>query len=123
MIYIISPYTASTKSIEQARYEEVLKFTTRRFLAGDMVFSPIVHCHHFTVEDKSHLPFLKYDHHFIDIAEAVYVLKLNGINNSKGCKSDLEHAWRRGKPIVAWESDFQTYANLNQAKLFTPAGE
>lgn len=103
MIYLASPHNHDDPAIRDWRYEMAMECTARLLNEGKFVYSPIVHCHAMAI--KHELPhgfdFWKaFDLHMIDLAEAVYVLQIDGWFESRGVTAEIEYAQGKGIPIV-----------------------
>jgi hypothetical protein len=95
MIYLASPYTHPDPLIVEKRYEQTLHATAILMRADIMVYSPIVHCHE--VAKQHQLPtdykfWLVYNHHFILLSEAVYILCIDGWRESLGVRNEIAFA-------------------------------
>jgi hypothetical protein len=96
MIYLASPYTHARVEVMQERYELALKATY--WLATtqpEPVYSPIVHWHN--VAAKFNLPrdaewWKATNFSMIRRCQAVSVLCIQGVGDSKGCYGEVELA-------------------------------
>jgi hypothetical protein len=106
-VYIASPYSSPTDDEEGRALREARYVAARAFLAhalNDRVwaYSPIVHCHHVALHHKMPTDakfWWEMNKVYLDRATAVYVLAINGWNESKGIKMEVEYANERGIPI------------------------
>ena len=106
MIYLDSPYSHSDKAVRNERYFAVMKRTAELINQGFFVYSPILHNHN--MADKYNLSsnfefWQAFDKHMIDLAEAVYVLKLDGWNTSIGVNYEINYASTKGILVVYFD--------------------
>ena len=95
MIYLASPYSHSNPSIVQERYEDALFCTGALMSRGLHVFSPIVHCHEAAKLHKmpGHFDFWqRYNLSFLRKADQLWIIKLDGWEDSKGVAYELQFA-------------------------------
>lgn len=102
MIYLASPYSHPDEHVRHYRWWEVLKVTARMVAAGMFPFSPIVHSHdmariHGMAFD--HAAWQSYDEHMLGMADALYVLMVEGWQESVGVASEVAFAEARGIPV------------------------
>lgn len=113
MLYVASLYSLNAKTSSEEdvncrkrRYEYTLKRVSDLLCAGEMVFSPIAHCHELAT--RYELPkdfgfFKKLDHNFIDIMDGVLVLMMSDDKgswvNSEGMQDEIRYAQETGKPV------------------------
>lgn len=102
MIYLASPYTDSSAITMQMRYSDAL-YATAKFLAeGHHIYSPIVHFH--AIACLHNLPrdadfWWDINSTMIRKADALWVLKLTGWQNSIGVMKEIVFATDLGLPI------------------------
>jgi hypothetical protein len=101
-IYLASPYTHPDPLVMKSRFETVAIVTARLLAEGEVVFSPICHCH--PIKDLASLPHTwdfwePYDRAFLSVAKALYVLKLPGWKESVGVQAEIRIAKEMGIPI------------------------
>ena len=102
MIYLASPHYDPDEVVRELRYEQAMKATARLLCEGKWVYSPIVHYHE--IARKHGLPngfsfWKEYDEHMLGLAEAMYVLRLEGWNTSRGIASEIGFATKNQIPI------------------------
>jgi len=103
MIYLASPYSSSVKNVEYDRYELALGCAAALIDKFKLpVFSPIVHCH--GIAQDYAMPtdakfWQDYNTAFIRKADAVYVLKIDGWEESKGVTQEIRLAKMLNLPI------------------------
>lgn len=102
MIYLASPYSHPDPAVVANRYEAAMNATALRIMAGDMVWSAIVHCHE--LAQRYSLPtdaafWREYNFNMLRASGAMYVLTLEGWEESLGVKAEIEYADRIKLPI------------------------
>lgn len=116
MIYLASPYTSNLAgdlkaAAERNRYVKALDFIAHIMMTGGPpVFSPIVYCHPIAV--KHQLPvdaehWLKFNVAFLRKADAMFVLRIQGWEKSKGVEIEMRMANMLGIPIVHFNDQFE----------------
>lgn len=102
MIYIASPYSHPDKSVREQRFRDACHYASVLFQSGELAFSPIAHSHPIAVIGDLHLGFSfwqEFDLKAMGMCDAVHVLMLDGWEESKGVKSEIEHAQSIGLEI------------------------
>lgn len=95
-IYLASPYSHTSASVRQERFEAVCRAAAKLMLDGQVVFSPIAHSHSIEVLGMSapmsgsfwkaqDVPMLRH-------ADQLTVLMLDGWRESKGLEWEIETA-------------------------------
>lgn len=105
LVYLGSPYTASTIAEMESRFKAVCQEAADLMLEGYEVFSPIVHSH--PLSDYMD-PKLRTDHDFwmkqdlaiLKHADFMYVLQLPGWTLSRGLNREMEFATANGIPVI-----------------------
>lgn len=102
MIYLASPYSSDSKDIEAARYRAVAGYIAMQYRLGLKMYSPIVACHHLSLEHQ--LPgdakwWEAFNHDMLKRCDALWVLCLPGWEESRGVKKEIEYAESSGVPI------------------------
>lgn len=108
MIYIGQPYTHSDFEVMAARFK-IAEFLTAEYMkAGDIVYSPIVHCHKIAVHYK--MPtnwefWEKYDLGILERCDTMRVLQMPGWDKSRGLQAEMKYAEENKKEIifVSWD--------------------
>jgi hypothetical protein len=101
-IYLGVPYSDPDPAVKQKRFEQVTDKTGELMQQGHIVYSPITACHPVAV--RCDLPgsweyWGALDRTFIDWCEEVWILKLDGWEDSTGLKAEVEIAREMGKPV------------------------
>lgn len=133
MIYLISPYSHPDPSIREYRMRQAAQTTYILMSHGEIVFSPIVHGHALVanVSECTETSWGFWGFQclgMLDKADAVYVLDLDGWEESVGVDAELKYAdslclpifllrWRdilRGRinPIIAQDHPHGSAARL-----------
>ena len=102
MIYLAGPYSHNDPEVRESRYNEHLRHLAHCLNDGLVVFSPIVHWH--VVATTHMLPtewafWRTLDFAFLERCDRLFVLKLDGWENSVGLAAELEFARQRNIPI------------------------
>jgi len=103
MIYLASPYAHHDPIEIQYRFHKVCEATVELMKQGEIVYSPIAHNHYLATQ--FFLPrtwhFWKlYDLPMLNLAEAIWVLMLDGWQNSSGVAAEIAHAIQTDKPVI-----------------------
>lgn len=101
LIYLASPYSSSDKTIKELRVEAVTRKTAELTAQGYFVFSPIVHSHSLTrYELPGNWEFWKrIDEFMISRCDEVWILQLEGWQESVGVSAEIEIAKKLKKKI------------------------
>lgn len=96
MIFLASPFSHSNKDIEYERYEAALGCAAALIDKFKLpIFSPIVHCYPMSRDydmPKDAKFWRKYNTAFLRKADALYVLTIDGWQESKGVKREVQLA-------------------------------
>ena len=101
-IYLACPYSHKDPAVKQARFEAVNKVAARLMAEGYMVFSPISHTHPIALAGR--LPgdwrfWEAYDRTFLEWADELWVLELEGWEESTGLRAETTIAQNLRKPV------------------------
>jgi hypothetical protein len=97
-IYLASPYSANPEEFHQ----RALDTTARLIAQGELIYSPIVHCHpiHLVAGMPKTFDFwMKHNFGMLSKATALWVLTLPGWEKSTGVRAEIEHALQCQIPI------------------------
>ena len=103
-VYLATPYSDDDPAVREARFLAVNKVAGILMRKGFLVFSPISHTHPIALAGD--LPkgwefWSKYDFTFInDWADYVFVLQLDGWEESVGVTAEIKLAEELGKPVT-----------------------
>lgn len=113
-VYLAAPYSHENSIVERARFDIINHFTGQLMHLGVLVFSPISHTHPIAI--TCGLPtdaefWLKYDETFVEWAEILVILNIDGWETSKGVAREVEIFNDGTKPLYLWnpwttDSDF-----------------
>ena len=98
MIYVASPYTSKENGVMQDRYEAVAEFCAKAAKKDYFVYSPIVHWHPVAIAcdlPRDYYWWSRLNKHFLELAGGLWVLTLDGWQDSKGVKEEVVHALRK----------------------------
>jgi hypothetical protein len=118
IIYVASPYSSESRYEMERRYQEVRRFMAWLFKqqSGGTpygYYSPIQSWHITAVTHglpTDHKVWRDMDRRFLDVADSLYVLKLDGWAVSKGVMDEIGYARLKCKPILYWEKGGDGYA-------------
>ena len=103
IIYLAAPYSHKNKIIISIRVELVNKKAAKLMEQGNIVFSPITHCHYISkyckVDPCDPFFWLRQDLPFISLCDKLMIYKLSGWKESKGIKIEIKEAKRLNKII------------------------
>lgn len=103
MIYLASPYTTDCQWTRDERAYLACKASAILFNMGQPVFSPIANSHYIERTGYFHATgefWLPYDIKFMKICDVLYVLTLDGWEDSEGIKKEIDYAIESDMPIV-----------------------
>lgn len=98
-VYLASPYSHPDSEMRKARFIGVCIAAGALMKKGMVLFSPIAHT--YPIEIHGGLPgnwdfWEKYDRYFVENAQSVLVLTLDGYKESKGVNAEIKIAEERG---------------------------
>jgi hypothetical protein len=102
MIYLASPYSHPDPAVREQRYAAALLFTAQQLSEGIAIFSPIVYghqlsiVHSFPTDAKS---WASFNDDMLDICDRLWVLKLDGWEQSVGVAEEIRQAKALDLPI------------------------
>jgi hypothetical protein len=101
-IYLATPYSDPDENVKEKRFIAVTRLTGKLMNDGYIVYSPITACH--PVSKLCKLPGdWKYwetlDRSFIDWADEIWVLCIEGWSSSVGVAAEIKIAKETGKPV------------------------
>lgn len=115
MIYLASPYTSDLKgqlklSLQQERANQALAFTAMMMQQGFVLFSPVVYGH--SIASVAGLPtdaefWWQFNIDYLRHAEAIFVLRLPGWDQSKGVQAEIRQAKLMGLGRQDFGPDFK----------------
>lgn len=125
MKYVCSLYSLNAKTdsaqdiaTRQHRYEYTMCRVASLLKQGEMVYSPILHCHNMSIKydlPKDYKFWQAIDNHMIDICDSIIVLKMDDGSSSwvdsVGINDEINYAISKGKKIEYLDCDDFTDAN------------
>lgn len=101
MIYLASPYSHPDPAVREERFRAACRATAALLIAGEVVFSPIVHSHALV---EFALPTVwsfweRIDRAHLERCDEVAVLMLDGWQESVGVREEIGIARAAGKPV------------------------
>jgi dephospho-CoA kinase len=114
LIYLASPYSSGDEAIKARRAAQVQEVTAMLISAGYLIFSPIVHSHLLVKFglDGDWDSWKEIDCAYIDKADEVWILMLDGWRDSKGVMAEIQYAAKTGKRILFLE--YQEVLSFNE---------
>ena len=102
LIYLASPYTHDDDDVVEQRVHDVCKAAASLMAGGHLVLSPIAHSH--AIAKVGSLPtdfewWQRVDKAIIDVCDELWVLQLDGWEESRGIKGEVEYAESIRKPV------------------------
>lgn len=91
MIYLASPYSCSDLLVEMHRFEQAAEAAAYLINKGHMIFSPITHSHPITIRGISGgwVYWKAFDSYMIKVSREVWVLMLDGWEESTGVQAEI----------------------------------
>ena len=103
MIYLASPYSHEDSDVREGRFAAVCAVAADLMAQGIVVFSPIAHKHpiaEFGNLDALDADFwLKFDKEFLLRSEVLWILQLEGWDESYGICQEIEFATEHNIPV------------------------
>ena len=103
MIYLASPYSHPDPAVEAFRFEAVCQASADLMLSGHTIVSPIAHSHPIYVRRPdvggSFEQWYDLDRTLISASDELWVLTLDGWQESHGVTEEIKIANELGKPI------------------------
>lgn len=113
MLYLASPYSHPDREVMEDRYHAALFTVARLVRVGQIPYCPIVHFHevarwHKLPTDAAY--WSRINVAMLRLADSLYVLRLDGWDQSVGVRAEIEFAEAYGKPIVFLDQEENLYA-------------
>lgn len=105
-LYLASPYSHKSAFVRLDRFNAVCLVAGDLMNHGYIVFSPIAHSHPIALQCDLPLGWefwQKFDHAFIEWADAVVVAMIPGWQESKGVAAEIAIAQEMGKEVIYLE--------------------
>ncbi len=103
MIYLASPYSHAEERVRVRRYLYTREFVYRQLAKGVPLVSPIVYCHQFARDfdaPTDAVSWLPLNVALLEVSSALWVLRLDGWDESTGVQMEIYAAERHGIPIT-----------------------
>lgn len=104
MIYLASVYSLNAdEALMEERYQYALKRATEFTKEGLPIFCPIIHSHPMSADESMPRTFdfwEKIDYKFLDCVKELWVLMMNGWEDSIGVQAEIAYARKLGIPII-----------------------
>ena len=101
-VYLASPYTDPDPLVREMRFSDALRHVACSTMAGEIMYSPIVHFHECALVytmPKDFEFWQKINFAMLSRAAELHVLQLPGWENSKGVAAEIAYAKAHGIPI------------------------
>lgn len=102
-IYLAAPYSCEHEWLREWRVDQVNRKAAELMDAGHIVFSPISHSHPISYHTKADACdsdyWVRQDLAFMPACDEVWVLRLEGWQESKGIKRETAYAEELGKQV------------------------
>lgn len=102
LAYLACPYSHPDPAVRQARYEAVNRVAAKLMAEGMVIYSPISHTHSIALAGdlpKDWAFWEKFDRAYLECSNKIIVLMLDGWQESKGVKAEIEIARTLGLPV------------------------
>ena len=105
LIYLATPYTHPDPVVVEWRFKTVNRVAARLMGEGLHIFSPISHTHPIATDAENPLPtgwefWRDYDFAILSCCRALYVLTLDGWQQSTGVTAEIKMAKELGIPVT-----------------------
>jgi Domain of unknown function (DUF1937) len=103
MIYLASPFSSTEYLVRMKRYQDVCMASAAMISSGHFVYSPIAHSYGIALHGQMRDDWKTWATHsamMIYRSTQLWVLKLDGWEESEGIKQELILAGKAGKPIT-----------------------
>lgn len=110
MIYVASPYTSTSPATVEWRYDRVCELIDRMVMQGFVAFSPIAYCHPIarrTGMKGDAATWMRFNLSMLRRAEAMYLLCLEGWENSEGVRVEKNVCKMLDIPVIRYDTNFK----------------
>jgi hypothetical protein len=120
MLYLACPYSHPDPAVRDKRHDAACKAAAALLRAGVPVYAPVVHSHNLV---RHGLPtdwqfWSRFDPAFLEIADAVVVLALDGWQESIGVREEVRLAEQMSIPVLfARPDEIERLAERYQQKM------
>ncbi len=108
IVYLCVPYSSADEHVREYRAIQADKAAARIINMGHIVFSPISHSHRVAHHMDNHNDgelWIEQDIPFLEMADEVAILKIDGWDKSKGIAKETLIAKRLNKPVWYMEQE------------------
>lgn len=119
-VYLASPYSSPIFGVAEKRFESILDAVAKFQTMGEMVYSPVAHCHPVAMKHTLPTDFAFWQHLnrvFIAKLDEVWILALDGWEHSAGIRGEVEYARSIGKPVWVVDPESLTREPLDPGEL------
>lgn len=129
-IYLAGPYMAESEGLTRRRERMFRRVAARLMNAGLVVLSPVVHSHHIArterVPSEDHDFWMHQDLPWLECADHLFILDMDGVHYSKGTRREFEYAREQGVPVsylnpLRWGTDVIAFMGQKRAGKDTAA--
>lgn len=102
MKYLAGPYGSVHSHIKERRYNQLTFVAAQLMKRGEVIFSPITHCHYLAQEHASFEGpdfWLHQDLAILRRCDTLIVLRLEGWEQSEGLRREIEFATEHNIPV------------------------
>lgn len=105
IVYLASPYTHEERAIKERRFRAATEAAAALIKKGYIVYSPITMTHPIDVMLAGEGATLgsnfwvSFDEAFMDACSEIFVLQIEGWENSDGIRREIEYFKKQGKPV------------------------
>lgn len=106
--YLASPYTDPDPAVREQRFQAAARAAAKLMTAGKIVFCPIAHSHPidlFFSAPKDGEFWKRQDAPYLEACSEMYVLRIDGWEQSKGMLHEMQRAAERGIPVHFIDGD------------------
>ena len=122
LIYLACPYTHPTPDVRAERFHQATKAAAALIRQGYIVFSPITMTHPIDIEMAGADNTLgadfwvAFDETFMERCDVFVLLPLEGWQESKGVRREIEYFRIAGKPLMVLNHDYSFKSLLSPAE-------
>lgn len=104
MIYLASVYSLNAdENLREQRYKYALKKAAEFTVQSVPIFSPVVHSHDMGIQHSLPCTFdfwRKLDFQYLDVCSDLYILMMDGYEDSIGVSAERDYAFLKNIPIT-----------------------
>ena len=106
LTYLAVPYSDPDPIVRQHRFDQVNRVAARLIGSGQLVFSPISHSHHISIEHEMSCGWefwKQHDEYMLSLCSKILVLMLDGWKESVGVQAEITFATEHGISVEYME--------------------